>query len=202
MIDPKGFCLHTFNEHEGGPYHMSKLFLVLFFILTSSALNAKELKGVQMPDEVQVNGTTLKLNGLGLRKAMSIFDVYVAGLYVVEPSKDAVSIINSNTPKRLVMRFKRFVEKSKLKDAWKEGFEKNADKDYSFSSDLLKLNDQMSHVQEKDEITYTFFSDHADIAVKDKPVFTIAGANFSKTLLKVFVNRPPDEDLKKGLLGQ
>ena len=178
---------------------------LLFLCVTVVSLNfaqAREFKGVTMPDEIKVGESSLKLNGMGIRKAMSIFDVYVAGLYVATPSKDADEILKATTPKKLVMHFKRFVEKSKLKDAWQEGFEKNADKEYSFRTDMLKLNDQMSHVQANDEITYTFFPDHADIVVKDKPVLTIQGAEFSKTLLKVFIGNPPDQDLKKGLLGE
>lgn len=155
-----------------------------------------------MADEIKVGETTLKLNGMGIRKAMSLFDVYVAGLYVATPSKNAEDLLKAATPKRLVMHFKRFVEKSKLKDAWQEGFEKNADKDYKFSSDINKLNSQMSHVQTNDEIIYTFYSDRAEIAVKDKPILIIEGAAFSETLLKVFIGNPPDSDLKKGLLGE
>jgi hypothetical protein len=121
---------------------------------------------------------------------------------LAEISKDSDAIVSSKTPKRIVLKFKRFVEKGKMKDAWTEGFLKNADKTYTYKEDLQKLNEAMSqHLKEGDAMTFTFFEDKAEIKLKDEPVVTIPGGNFSKTMLKVFINKPPDEDLKKGMLG-
>lgn len=181
---------------------MKQLLLGLFLMFIGFSADAKELKGVTMPDEIKVNDATLKLNGLGVRKALGMFEVYVAGLYVGSPSNDPEAILKTTTPKRIVMHFKRYLEKDKLKDAWDEGFRKNAEKTYAYRPDLNKLKDIMSNMKVDEEIILTFFSDHADIQVKDKAPETIQGADFSKTLLKVFLNDPPDEDLKKGLLGK
>ena len=55
-----------------------------FGLALGSAAPAAELAGVTMPDTDTVEGKTLKLNGLGLRKKM-VFKVYVAGLYLETP---------------------------------------------------------------------------------------------------------------------
>lgn len=163
---------------------------------------AAELKGVVFDDSVKVSGTALELNGLGVRKAFSMFEVYVAGLYVPQKSKDPAALIDMKGPKQIVLKFKRFVEKGKMREAWTEGFLKNADKTYSYREDLKKLNEAMtSHLKESDVMTFTFFEDRAEVQVKSEPAVSIPGAEFSKTMFKVFLGNPPDESLKRGLLG-
>jgi hypothetical protein len=178
-----------------------KITAVILVSFLALIVHAKEFKDVTMPDEIKVGDTTLMLNGMGLRRFL-VFNVYVGGLYLPQKSSSADEILKMTGPKRVVLHFKRFVEKGKMEDAWKEGFDKNADPSYSYSGDLNKLKELMSHLQKDDEIIMTFFADHADVQVKDKPVATIQGADFSKTLLKVFINNPPDEDLRDGLLGK
>ena len=86
---------------------------------------AKELAGVTMPDTLSVSGKALTLNGLGLRKK-AMFKVYVGGLYLETPSKDAAAILGSNQAKAIRMHFLRDLSKEQLTDAFKEGFEANA----------------------------------------------------------------------------
>lgn len=180
---------------------LAKLLLMVSFVFTVT-VQAKELKGLQFDDQIEVSGTQLILNGLGVRKAFSMFEVYVGGLYLAKAAQDPVEILASKTPKKVILKFKRFVEKSKMKDAWSEGFLKNADKSYSYKDDLKKLNDAMSaHLKEKDTMSFTFFEDKAVIQLKEEPEVTITGSDFSKTMLKVFLGNPPDEALKKGMLG-
>lgn len=182
---------------------MKAVLACLVFCMTSSFAEAKELKGLQFEDQITVGDTKLVLNGLGVRKAFSMFDVYVAGLYVVKTSQDPEALQQATTPKRLVLKFKRFVEKTKMKDAWTEGFLKNADKSYYYKEDLKKLNEAMStHLKENDVMTFTFFSDRAEVQVRDLPAVVIQGVDFSKTMLKVFLGNPPDENLKSGILGK
>src|SRR5688572_24902905 len=95
---------------------------ILTALLVSITAQSKELKGVSFPDEVKVGTATLKLNGLGVRKAFSMFDVYIAALYLNQPLKDPAAIVQTDTPKQIVMHFMRFVEKGKLRTAWNEGF--------------------------------------------------------------------------------
>jgi len=53
----------------------------LFSTCVAASLLGREVAGVKMPDTVTVEGKTLKLNGMGLRKKV-MFKVYVAGLYL------------------------------------------------------------------------------------------------------------------------
>ena len=92
--------------------------------LAAPPLIAKELAGVKAADTLSVGGKTLTLNGLGLRKKIG-FKVYVGGLYLEAPSKDAAAIVAADAPKAIRMHFTRGIGKDKLVDAFKEGFENN-----------------------------------------------------------------------------
>lgn len=65
-----------------------------------------ELAGVTLPDTTTVNGSSLKLNGMGVRtKTMLKVKIYVAGLYLATPSYDGAAIIVADEPKQVVMHF-------------------------------------------------------------------------------------------------
>ncbi len=182
---------------------MLRQFFVFTLVVTSCAFaQGKEFKGVTLPDEVQVGDVKLKLNGMGIRKAMSLFDVYVGALYLAEPSSDTAAILKTTTPKRIVMQFKRFVDKDKLKEAWEKGFGNNKEDGYSYKEDLIKLKNITTNMKEGEKITLTFFGDHAEVQIRDEAPVSFAGASFSKVMLRVFIDSPPDSDLKKGLLGK
>jgi hypothetical protein len=52
---------------------------------------------------VQLDGGTLRLNGLGLRQATFLkVNFYVAALYVAHVSSDPQALLGSNTPKELI----------------------------------------------------------------------------------------------------
>lgn len=178
-----------------------RLFLATLFVFTSNSVLAREFKGVTIPDTIKVDGAELKLNGLGLRKAMSIINVYIGALYVAQPSKDPEVIVNSTTTKRVVLHFLMGVEKDKMQAAWRDGFGKNATSGYSYRSDLNKLNTMMANMKKGETLTFTFFNDKVEVQVKDRSAEVIEGSDFSKTMLRVFINNPPDNNLKNGMLG-
>ena len=66
----------------------------------------------------------MKLNGLGLRKK-AVFKVYVGGLYLESPPKDAGAILTADQAKAIRMHFLRDLTKAQLVEAFQEGFEAN-----------------------------------------------------------------------------
>src|SRR6476661_5553957 len=81
---------------------------------------AAEVGGVKLPDQVTLEGKTLKLNGTGLRQAKILltFNVYAAGLYVENPGHDGEAIANSDGPKSIEMVFMRDVTAKQMADAF------------------------------------------------------------------------------------
>ena len=55
--------------------------------LSAGVTHGKDCKGVSFPDQAQVEGSALTLNGLGLRQATMLkVNVYVGALYVAKTS--------------------------------------------------------------------------------------------------------------------
>ena len=78
--------------------------LSVVLTLVAASVAAMEIAGVTMLDAVTVNGCTLKLNCVGVRKKLFI-KVYVGALYLATPSHDAAAIITAEEPKQEVMHF-------------------------------------------------------------------------------------------------
>ena len=105
--------------------------LSLAAVLVGSAVSALgtaalagEMSGVTLPDALKAGEKTLKLNGLGLRKK-AVFKVYVGGLYLESPSKDAGAILTADQAKAIRLHFLRDLTKAQLVEAFQEGFEAN-----------------------------------------------------------------------------
>jgi hypothetical protein len=182
------------------------------FVLAAAALAAavpcrpaaaKELAGVNMPDTLSVGDKTLKLNGVGLRKK-AIFKVYVGGLYLETPSKDAAAILASDEAKAVRMTFLRDVSKSQLKDAFADGFEANAkEKAASQKAAIEKLYGLLVDMKETQTLSFSYLPGKGTtVAVGDKALGVIEGKEFAEALFALWLGpKPPSEDLKKGMLG-
>jgi hypothetical protein len=165
---------------------------------------AAELEGVEMPDTVTVEGTELRLNGLGIRKKLW-FEVYVAGLYLERTSSDPNEILDSDQIKRLRMHFLyKKVAANKLTDAWTEGLEANVgDRIESLRPGLDKLNGWMEDVVKGDEMTFTSIPGKGlRVQIKGREIGVIEDEAFSEAFWSIFLGeKPPTGKLKSGLLG-
>ena len=81
------------------------LLFVLVSVMTACGVgvaHGKDCQGVNVPEQVQLDGGTLTLNGLGLRQATILkVNVYVAALYVAKVSSDAARAARVEHPQRV-----------------------------------------------------------------------------------------------------
>ncbi len=181
------------------------LLAVVVAIGFSTPVHAKKLAGVSMADKIDAAGKTLVLNGVGLREATFLkVDVYVAGLYLESKSNSSSTIINSDGPKRLVLKFVRDVERHKLTDAMKEGFEKNGRSSGKLAAKIDTLNGYLAEMKVGNQMSFDFLPDgNTKVFVNKKLKGIIAGKDFSKGLLAIWLGpNPPNAGLKRGLLGK
>ena len=176
----------------------------MILALGTGVANGKECKGVNFPDQAQVEGSNLTLNGLGLRQATMLkVSVYVAALYVAKASTDPNAILGSDTPKELILQFVRDVGADDLKKGWDEGFEKNAKGQLpalkerietfkGWTADI-KSGQRMTFIQKPGVGTQV----DVNGAVKG----TIKGDDFAKALFSIWLGDPPNSEIKSGLLG-
>jgi len=182
------------------------LFVAVFALLVVFPVNlhAGTLANVTLPDSVQAGGKTLVLNGMGLRSKM-MFKVYVGGLYLEQKSADASAIIKADAPKRVVMHFMRDVSKNQMTDAYKEGFENNApDAMKTMKGEIDRFLAALEAIKEGQEMSVTYVpGTGTTLTINGQEKLTIAGPGFAQALFSVWLGpKPPNESLKKGLLGQ
>ncbi len=169
----------------------------------AGALVAAEVAGVKVPDTVTVEGKTLKLNGAGLRKK-AFFKVYVAGLYVETPTKDAAALLSANEIKSIRLHILRNLKGSQITDAIGEGFERNSkDQMPKLKARLDQLEKMIPDVAEGDEVDLTWIPDKGtSVAVRGTDRGTIEGRDFADALFAVWLGpNPAQTDLKAALLG-
>lgn len=165
---------------------------------------AATLKGVSVPDRIEVDGHSLTLQGLGLRKKF-IFSVYVGALYLTTPTSEAAAAIATDEPKRIEMHFLRDVGADKMKEAFREGFFNNS------QEKLDRLNPRIdafltlfdAGVKDGEAVAITYLPGKGTtVAFDGKPVGTIEGRDFMEALWAVWLGpAPADHGLKKGMLG-
>lgn len=180
------------------------LFLAVLLAWPATAVLAGELAGVAMPDQVEVEGKTLLLNGLGLREATFLkVDVYVAGLYLEQKSGDVDAILDPERASRIRMQFVRKVKKGKMVEAWNEGFRKNAEDLTPLQERIDRLNGWMEDMAKTETMTFTRLPGRGvSVAVKGQEKGTIEGDDFARVLWSIWLGpEPPNEGLKKGMLG-
>jgi hypothetical protein len=182
----------------------TKLLLFASFCLAAAAIaSAGELAGVKLPDTEVIEGKTLKLNGAGLRKKV-VFKVYVAGLYLESPSKDAAGVVTSDQIKSIRLHILRSLEASKITEAITEGFERNSAAQMgALKVRLDRFNAMFPNVKEGDEIAMTYVPGKGTVvAAKGAEKGVVEGKDFADALFAVWLGaNPVQEDLKKALLG-
>lgn len=165
---------------------------------------AGEYKGINFPDQIQVDGATLILNGLGLRQATAFkVSVYVAGLYLTERSNDPQAILQSSKPKRLVLHFLRDVDSSDLAKAWDDGFDKNAASQIPALKDRIeKIKSFTKDMRTEQELIFTYKPGAGiEVSIDGVVMGMVEGDDFSRAFLSIWLGpSPPNQNLKAGLL--
>ncbi len=175
----------------------------LFCLATALPAFAREVAGVTLPDSTTVEGKTLKLNGMGLRKKV-VFKVYVGGLYLENPSKDAATVISSDQIKRMQLSVLRSLSTKQVTEAIEEGFEKNSKAQMgALKARLDRLGTMIPDVEKGDQILLTYVPGKGTVvSAKNAEKGVIEGKDFADALFAVWLGpNPVQEDLKKGLLG-
>ena len=165
----------------------------------------REIAGVKVPEKVQVGEKDLTLNGAGLRtKTVFKVKVYVAGLYLEKPTRDASQVIASETIKRVDLTFLRELDRKQIAEAIEEGFERNSKKDLPALKERLdQLCKIIPDVNKRDAMLITYVPGKGTtITVRGEERGTIEGKDFADALFLVWLGKDPvDHDLRKALLG-
>ena len=179
----------------------------LLVLIMSIPAAAAEMAGVSFEDQVsQADGTVLQLNGAGIRSKF-VFKIYLAMLYLENPSSDRDQVINDTGAKRLVMHFLyKEVGKDDLVEAWNTGFNGNGSPDQleSLSAEIARFNEMFDTVKEGERVVLDYVPESGTtVTVASVDKGTIAGKEFNDLLLAIWLgDKPVGEKLRDGLLGK
>jgi hypothetical protein len=165
---------------------------------------AATLAGVTLPDQLEVSGKLLVLNGLGLRKKLFI-KVYVGGLYLPSKESSAARIAADDGVRRMVLHFLFSVSKSQMCDAWQEGLEGNTpNASPEQKANFTALCNAMEDIPSGSELVLTYTPGKGTLVeIADKLKATLPGKATSDAILATWIgsNPAPGEDFKKAVLG-
>ena len=184
------------------------LLVALIGMMWCSSLQtrATELAGIELPDQIEVLGKSLFLNGLGIREGgVDRLRVYVAGLYLEKKTKNHRRVLRSKKAKRLVLKFLISVQIRSILDAWEEGFQKQAgDKMALFRDRVDQLKDWMVPVSRGDSYEFTYKPNKGiEVVVKGKKMGFIPGDDFAKAFFSIWLGNPPlNYRLRNHLVGR
>jgi Chalcone isomerase-like len=178
------------------------LFVMWATSTPDTAALAGELGGVTLADTLKAGEKTLKLNGLGLRKK-ALFKIYVGGLYLESPSKDAGAILASDQAKAIRLHFLRDLTKGQLVEAFQEGFEANAKDKAAQKAVFDKMLALVPDVKEASTLTFTYLPGKGTtLQAGNKDLGVFEGKGFADAVFSIWLgSKPPSEDLRKGMLG-
>ena len=179
---------------------------ILFVSLCFSNAFARKVKGVDFPETATIEGKACKLNGVGIRKKL-IINVYLGGLYLEKPTKNATMVIASDQVKQVAMHFLyKEVRADQLVEAWNEGFEKNAGNAVSSMKDrIARFNGYFNEPMKKGEtMAMTYVPGKGtEVKIKGSVKGVIEGEDFMRALFSIWFGQyPPSNGLKEGMLGE
>ena len=163
--------------------------------------------GVTMPDTMQVDGTTVQLNGLGLRSfTMLHIRGYVGGLYLTRKTHDPEQALSEPGPKALVIDYIRGASVSQVHDLYMESSRKYCA--HHSCSDSQKasfqaLRGSIRPVKPGDSSSFLMSDKGVDVLFDGRPVAHLADPAFGRVILDSDLGEmPPSMELKNGLLGR
>lgn len=174
----------------------------MFSLLLAASVHAATLAGVELPDAASVSGSRVVLNGVGLREKLFI-DIYVGGLYLSHPTRDAAAAIAADEAKRVVMHFiYSKVTRAQMVETFQEGFGSQPGVQAQAANIATMIGWVPEQVVAGDELVLEYAPGRGtSMLLNGRTLGTVPGAEFMKLVWGIYLGpHPPTEDLKRGMM--
>jgi hypothetical protein len=177
--------------------------------LAWSQAGSTDLAGVKYPNTVQLGGSTLPLNGAGIRYRF-VVRVYTAGLYLTAKASTPEQVLAMPGPKRMQVHMLREIDANELGRLFARGMQDNSPRE-EFSKSIpgtLRMSDIFSarkRLRNGDSFSLDFVPGVGTSVLingraEGEP---IKEPEFFTGLMRIWLgNKPADEALKEALLGR
>ena len=174
--------------------------------LLNAGAHAKQCHGIDFPEHLEVTGTGLTLNGLGLRSATILHvSVYVGALYLAQPTRDPAAILDAPMPSELILQFVRNVGADDIRESWDKGFAHYpAAERTAFADRIARLKSWTEDIKSGERMSFVRLPGRGiQMSVKGALKGTLEGDDFARAFLGIWLgDSPPNPQLKRGLLGE
>jgi long-chain acyl-CoA synthetase len=175
-------------------------------LLVPAGALALDVSGVRFDDHVTLEGTSLVLNGTGLRH-VTIFgiEVYVAGLYVPTRGHDATEVLRADRAKQVVLVMKRDVSRDQIGTAFREAIERSAgSRTASLRTEIDAFAAWIPAMHEHDRVTASYTPASGLTVTSTASTTTFHASNdFAAALFGVWIGPHAIEDsLRDGMLAR
>jgi len=174
--------------------------------LVAVPATAGELAGVSMDDTRQIGEMTANLTGMGIRTRTFLkVKVYVAGLYMEDPTDDPQQIVSADETKGIfIQAIGPTMKAEAIKDALWTGFDANTD---DRSEDLQKRMETVTEfftepAKKGDSFAFTYVPGKGTtVLVNNEAVGTVPGEDLMRAVFAIwFGDKPADAGLKESVL--
>jgi Chalcone isomerase-like len=185
-------------------WRRSLLLFGMLMALGAGDAAAKECLGINFPEQARADASMLTLNGLGVRKATLMkINVYIAALYVANPSSGPNAILGSKAPIKLILHFVRDVGAGDISNGFDEGFARSAKGQLpALRERIAILNGWMTDLKSGQQMTFISRPGvGVEVDISGSVKATVKGDDFAKAFLSIWLGSPPNAEIKAGLLG-
>lgn len=169
---------------------------------------ATDVAGVKFSNTLQLGGSTLQLNGAGIRYK-AIFKVYAAGLYLANKAQTPEAVLAAPGPKRIHLVLLRALDATEFGKILSAGIEHNASRDEFVQalpaiSRMGEASSQYKQLVPGDTLTIDWVPGvGCTLLVKGKPeVGPYNDVRVFNAMAKIWLGKSPaDWQLKDALLG-
>jgi hypothetical protein len=172
-------------------------------------LQAAELEGVRLEDQIRVDGQELQLNGFALRTRF-IFKVYVAGLYLPAKTTTAQAAIESKSAKRILLVMMRDATADQFVESTDTAMRAN-NSEAQIAAVKGQIDELFALIRAAGEakkgmrivLDYAPSDGGTTLFIEGEPQGKpMLGEEFYKVLLRIWLGEDPVQlDLKEALLG-
>ena len=179
-----------------------RIILTLLSLVIIPKVLAVTISDVNVPENVQVNGQQLVLNGAGVRDKFFI-DLYVGSLYLSQKSQTMDSILTQPLSMIRLNITSSLITKDKMQEAIGEGFEKatNGNTKPLLSKINLFMNLFSQKIDKDDQFSFIFKTETVECYKNGKLLSTINNEAFKEALMSIWLGKhPTQQNLKEDML--
>ncbi len=197
---------HALSSGRRQAPRFTRAVLAVLLAIAVPPASGAEVGGVTLPEQIELDGATLLLNGAGIRTKFFV-NIYAGALYLPRRADSPEVILAMQGPRRVRMEILyKEIEAAKLREGWSEGFESNQGEAVlaGLAARLERFNALFPTVRRGQRIDFDFHPDGTTtVSLDGEPLGSIAGADFQRALLEVWLGRRPAHGgLKRAMLGR